>query len=214
MEEHHLTTRRTARYYTLGGSGPLREVWFVLHGYGQQAGSFVRHFRSVAAAHRLVVAPEALARFYLEPGNHEGRIGASWMTREDRLAEIDDYVAYLDTLYAHIFEPGARQAVAVHVLGFSQGAATACRWQAYGAVRAEQLTLWGGRIPPDLDLTTHRAAFAQARLTLIAGTEDEYAKPERIAEQEARLSRHDLPFRSLSFEGGHRLDSDVLRTLV
>ena len=40
---HHLRVARTARYYTLGGGGLApRVVWFVLHGYGQLAGQFIR----------------------------------------------------------------------------------------------------------------------------------------------------------------------------
>ena len=46
---HHLRVQRTARYYTLGGgSGAPRTVWFVLHGYGQLAGEFIRYFSDLA----------------------------------------------------------------------------------------------------------------------------------------------------------------------
>src|SRR5690606_573220 len=35
MREHHITVPRTARYHTLGRSGPeLEQLWFVCHGYG------------------------------------------------------------------------------------------------------------------------------------------------------------------------------------
>ena len=38
--EHHLEVSRTARYWVLGeGTAAPREVWFVLHGYGQLAPS-------------------------------------------------------------------------------------------------------------------------------------------------------------------------------
>src|SRR5881296_4496989 len=137
MEEHHITTSRTARYYTLGQLGPsTREIWFVCHGYGQLAGRFVRHFEPLAGKTRFMVAPEALSRFYLEdtavPASQR-KVGATWMTREDRLREIDDYVRYLDALHAEVFARVERGAVTLHLLGFSQGTATACRWAARGA---------------------------------------------------------------------------------
>ena len=63
---HHLRVERTARYYTVGAEGEEpRAIWFVLHGYGQLAGSFVRFFADIATAGTVVVAPEALNRFYL-----------------------------------------------------------------------------------------------------------------------------------------------------
>ena len=107
MREEHLTVQRTARYYTLGAAGPgLRQLVVACHGYGQLAGRFIRHFAPLDDGSRLVVAPEALSRFYLdEPGTApaaERRVGACWMTREDRLHEIDDYVRYLDALYARV----------------------------------------------------------------------------------------------------------------
>ncbi|HJS73420.1 MAG TPA: phospholipase, partial [Vicinamibacteria bacterium] len=87
-ESHHLAVPRTARYLTLGpGEGPIEEVWFLLHGYGQLASELLHYARALAGDRRLLVAPEGLSRFYHE--DHE-KVGASWMTREDRLAEIDD----------------------------------------------------------------------------------------------------------------------------
>src|SRR5258707_6339251 len=152
MQEFHLTVGRTARYYTLGEPGPdVRQVWVVCHGYGQLAGRFVRHFEPIADASRLIVAPEGLSRFYLDSGMHE-RVGATWMTREDRLADIEDYVGYLDALHAAVFRqvhPGSVQLV---VMGFSQGVATAARWAARGR-RAERLVASGGVLPAELDLT-------------------------------------------------------------
>ena len=36
------------------------------------------------------MAPEGLSRFYLE--GFSGKVGATWMTREDRLNDIDNYL--------------------------------------------------------------------------------------------------------------------------
>src|SRR3954465_7736941 len=104
--EHHLTVPRTARYHTLGDAATARECWFVLHGHAQLSGYFIRHFEPLDDGRRLIVAPEALNRFYIERTSWQGaghaRVGATWMTREDRLAEIGDYVAYLDRLYEEL----------------------------------------------------------------------------------------------------------------
>src|ERR671913_1620 len=94
---HALVVPRTARYYTLGPThGFPRELWIVCHGYGQLASRFVSQFAALDDGTRLIVAPEALSRFYLDPipkrrNEASPRVGASWMTREDRESEIADY---------------------------------------------------------------------------------------------------------------------------
>lgn len=207
----HLQTPRTARYHVLGELGPrTKEVWFVLHGYGQRADAFLRPFDAVASAERVVVAPEALSRFYLDDAHRT--VGASWMTRADRAAEIEDYVRYLDAL--HLRMTAGHPRAAVHVLGFSQGGATACRWAALGTVRPRRLTLWAGGVPPDLNLQTHGDPLRDARVTLVAGTEDPYVTAERLQEAVGRLAAHGIRPQVRRFEGGHRLSRSVLRILA
>ena len=159
-QEHHLPVTRTARYYQLGTPGPAtRRVWFVCHGYGQLAEYFVRHF-AVLLEHDpmlVVVAPEGLSRFYLQGVG--GRVGASWMTRADRLAEIDDYVAYLNQLADSLLATCPPD-VAVTVLGFSQGAATVSRWLLQAHFRPARLVLWAGAFPPDLWSCPRPAAYS------------------------------------------------------
>ena len=213
MEEHHLKIRRTARFVTLGDHHPgLRQVWFVCHGYGQLAHEFLRHFEILDDGSRLLVAPEGLSRFYRD-GPH-GEIGASWMTREDRLNEIEDYVVYLDDLYTHVFERIDRDSVDVFVLGFSQGVATAARWIAHGAVHAEHLVLWAELIPPELQCREGFRRLRALQLTLVRGTRDEFVKPGHYAEMRSHLAAHGVMARELSFKGGHRLNRETLLEIV
>lgn len=214
-KEHHLEVVRTARYCTLGDPGTATDVWYVLHGYRQLARRFIRRFEPIGAAHRLVVAPEGLSRFYVSSGQGrhgaESVVGATWMTREDRLTEIADYVAYLDRLAAHVDPPGADRTT---VLGFSQGVATACRWVVLGSVRPDRLVLWGDFLPPDLDLERARDALDGVEVILVRGTEDG-ALDERLAAKEAeRVSAAGLTLRRVTYEGGHEIDEETLLKLA
>ncbi len=213
LHEHHLTVERTARYFTIEpGEAGAREVWFVCHGYSQLAERFLRQFEAVDDGSRLVVAPEALSRFYLHDDSAlsgAGRTGASWMTREDRLSEIADYVAYLDALARHVFRRGERGAVGLRVLGFSQGAATATRWAAQGTTRVDQLILWGAYLPPELDCAA-TPGFGRLPVLLVWGEKDRYFDRARVAEDEARLQRAGVPCRVVTYGGGHHLSREVL----
>ena len=218
MTERHLHVSRTARIQLLGDPGPhVREVWFACHGYGQLAADFVAQLGAVAAPDRLLVAPEALSRFYLdalERAADTRRVGATWMTREDREAEIADYVAYLDAVYTAIMAELPSSGVRVHVLGFSQGVATVMRWVALGAARADALTLWAGGLAHDVDLAVHARRFAAMSVTLVAGEHDRLVNEPALTVARERLNAAGIAHELIRFSGGHRLDDAVLRRLA
>lgn len=218
MKEHHLQTTRTARYYTLGNpAGGPRQVWFVCHGYRQLAGRFIRRFEALDDGTRLIVAPEALNRFYFDstPGPHgsDARIGATWMTREDRQNEIVDYVRYLDSLYDRIFSEVDRTGVEVYALGFSQGAATVSRWVAYGQARIDRMILWASFLAHDLDVDAAAERLRAVTPIFVAGEKDEYAGPDRAAREVERLREYGIEASVLTFPGGHEVDAEILRRL-
>ncbi len=216
LREHHIGVSRTARYFTLGNSSSgVGEVWFACHGYGQLASRFLEKLRVLDDGRRYLVAPEGLSRFYLSESPTERRVGASWMTREDRLAEIEDYVQYLDAVHAEVFKSLDRARVSVHALGYSQGASTVSRWVGMGKAKIDRLTLWGGEFPPDLDLTLDTVVnrLRAARLVLVYGRSDEYITPKVIQAITARLRQHAIPYKEVPYDGGHELNEAVLRTL-
>ena len=206
MQEDQFSTPRSARYFTLGSPQHAADVWLVCHGYGQLASRFLERFRPIEAERRCIVAPEGLSRFYLTESPAERRVGASWMTREDRLHEIDDYVRYLDGVYGNVVPRNAR----VTALGFSQGTATVCRWAGLGSSRIDRLIVWGGEVPPDLDLKRLRVPG----LTIVYGTRDELFTPKIIAATEERLRANQIGYELMPFEGGHEIDETTLRRLI
>ncbi|MDH5315288.1 MAG: phospholipase [Gemmatimonadota bacterium] len=210
--EHRLTVPRSARYYTLGGGGEVRELWVVLHGFGQLAGKFIRDFAAAASDQRLVVAPEALSRYYTDHASR--KVGATWMTSEDRRAEIADYVRYLDLVVDELRATLAPRAERLEVHAFSQGTATACRWVALGRHQPERLVLWGGGVPPDLDLAAHGARLSRAGLTMVIGDRDEFISEEAVADQSARLEAEGVSFELQRFGGGHVVSRPVLAAMV
>ena len=219
LREYHLPVVRTARYWMLGEPGDrVRDVWFVCHGYGQLARRFIAAFEGIGDPSRLIVAPEALSRFYLGgtagPHGADAKIGATWMTREDRLLEIEDYVRYLDALHGYVLDQLDRARVRVTVLGFSQGAATASRWTTLGDAASHRLVLWGGFLPADLDLNAGAKRLTAMRLTVVLGTRDELVTPAAVEGAKRLLERHGVPSRIVWYDGGHRVDPTVLRALA
>jgi predicted esterase len=217
---HSIHVRRTARYYTIGPThGFPRELWVVVHGYGQLARRFIKSFAPIDDGSRLVVAPEALSRFYLDPiaerrTHAEPRVGATWMTREDREHEIEDYIAYLEQLTAEVRRHLSGAGPRIVVLGFSQGTATVCRWLASSELRADQIVLWAGGIPPELDVARWSARLHGAALTFVAGEEDETVPASAVVAEGERLSAAGVAFTLQRYPGGHRVDADALTRLA
>jgi len=217
---HDLVVRRTARYYTLGPThGFPRELWIVCHGYGQLARRFLSRFEPLDDGSRLIVAPEALSRFYLDPvperrAQSSPRVGASWMTKESRESEIADYIAYLDQLATemrhHLSGAGPR----IVVLGFSQGTATVCRWMGSSGLRADQIVLWAGGIPPELDAAEWSARLHGAGLSLVAGDADTVVTAGSVAAEGERLSAAGVAFTLHHYAGGHTIDAGALVALA
>jgi predicted esterase len=193
-------------------------VWFVLHGYGQLAADFIRFCSDLATDDALVVAPEAMNRFYLvsvdkAPARYRP-VGATWMTREDRDSEIADYVEYLDMLFDDVATAAVDAGARVNVLGFSQGTATATRWVTHGRARIDRLVLWGGLMPPETDLAGGTASLRGARLTLVVGSRDQYVDDAAMAGEQARLDAARIPHEVIRFEGGHAISRSVFPQLT
>jgi predicted esterase len=135
------------------------------------------------------------------------------MTKEERESEIEDYVRYLDLVADRVLAgvPGSPR---IEVHGFSQGAATACRWVAFGRHPVDRLLLWGGGVPPDMPLDRYGAALRRAGLELAIGTRDQYISTADIDAEQARLAAGGLTPQLHRFDGGHRVDGATLRALT
>lgn len=214
MSEHHLRVTRTARYHVLGdGGSAVREIWIACHGYGQLAERFLRHFRGIAHPGRLIAAPEALSRFYLDdtlPHGPDARIGATWMTREDRDSEIADYVEYLDALAALLLSGRDRSPIRLVAFGFSQGVATAIRWLALGRTPVDRFIAWSGSLPHDLDVAEYRDRLGTPPVTYVFGDADPLFDAARIAGQTDALAAAGVAVDLVRFPGAHTIHPETL----
>jgi len=221
MIEAHLKVQRTARYFAIWQeqNEPVPwDLWIVLHGYRQSARRFLGRFATMAGPQVRIVAPEGLSRFYVDEdgGGHtpEHRVGASWMTREDRENEIRDYVGYLDSLVEGLSTGEDAAPARVFVLGFSQGSHTAVRWVTLGGVKPQGLVLWGGGLPHDVDQEKGLPILRMLGVTLVSGRSDPLIPRVAVESEMGRLADLGIPSRLLEHEGGHEIEPGVLPTLA
>lgn len=210
--KHSLKVLKTTRYYTLGSVQKLtKTVWFVLHGYGQASEYFINHFSALDPEQNVVIAPEGLSRFYVN--GLTGRVGASWMTKEDREDEINDQCAYLDAVAkdAGVDLQNPRQKIVL--LGFSQGTATTVRWLLNSGFKADALVLWAGSFPHDVAPANVANQVTYGGFHYAYGSEDEYLKDIDMEEKLAPLSEHGLNPTIWTFNGPHTMDKETLQKI-
>jgi len=207
----HLPTTRTGRIATLGEPGEkTRHVWILLHGYRQLATSFIKKFSPWAGEDRWILAPEGLSRFYVE--GFTGRVGASWMTREDRLHEIEDQKVWLDSVMSWIGAEVDLNQCQLHFLAFSQGVATLWRWLASSSLMPHSLVFFAGKIPEEFEEKMDRE-LEKSRILFVYGNEDQFLTPERVEAEMKILEAHMPHAEVLKFKGKHDIGPEAL-TLI
>lgn len=211
--EQNINFSFQARYETLGKLTPeTPDIWIVFHGYGQLAKYFIRKFDVLAEKGHFIVAPEGLNRFYLS--GFEGRVGATWMTREARLTDISNYINYINTVFEDATKKLSDFNGKINILGFSQGAATACRWLVESNVNFQNLILWAGIFPPDLELKQASKSFSNKSVKVLFGDEDPYITAERMDEMKIICSNLNINPEVIQYSGGHQIEREVLKKLV
>ena len=200
--EQHLKAYKTYRYETQGFEH--EHLLIALHGYGQLAKFFIRKFQGLQS-HFRVVCPEGPHRFYLQGSS--GRVGASWMTKEARELDIEDNITWLQALYAQQIKENAPEKVTL--LGFSQGAATAARWYQKKPECFDQLLLWAGVFPPDIEAGTFPTTKP---LHFVLGNEDEFYQ----GEEAETIKQHyaTMGFEVHAYPGKHDLEAAVLKRIL
>ena len=194
---------KTQRYFTHGDLKKAKKLLIVLHGYGQLAEHFIRKFHQLPGNY-YIVAPEAMHHFYLNGSS--GRVGASWMTKEDRINNITDNNEYLNNLVD--FLQTENKFSELLVLGFSQGGATAARWNAQRK-DIDQLILWASVFPPDVE----ESSFSNSKNgTFVIGKHDEFYD---AAAQDKEINKYrSLSFEIVEYDGKHDIDADTLKNLL
>ncbi len=203
LSEHHFSSKRSFRYFTHGDPAKAHTLLYVLHGYGQLAQFFIGKFSKLDDGY-FIVAPEGMHRFYLKGSS--GRVGASWMTSEDRESDINDNLNWLTELDNSLkrVKPGTRKII----LGFSQGGATAARWYYANKIKADHLIIWASVFPPDLPKELVIELCKKQSNIFALGSGDEYYNSEQ--QEEIIQFYKSMGFDTVHYEGNHTIDFETL----
>jgi predicted esterase len=209
---HFLKTEKTARVVIEGENNPkLKCVWIIAHGYGHLSIYFIKKFKSLFNEENLLIAPEGLHRYY--HGNSNDKVGASWMTKEEREKDIEDYCQYFDKVYESYISKLDKKVI-INAIGFSQGGATICRWAANTKYKIDNIIIWGINIPPDVRWENDLDNLKTCNWYYVAGDKDEFLTIENQKEQIRILEKHGIKPHALFYDGTHDIDEDALILLT
>ena len=202
-----LKSTKTFRYSTIGNPETAKTIIYVLHGYGQLSEYFIRKFENLQND-CFIVAPEGMHRFYLKGSS--GRVGASWMTKEDRDNDISDNLNWLNQLADEL--AAKHQFEKTILLGFSQGGATALRWFHKSRIKIDQLIIWAAVFPPDLIVKEELVNSNSRNRFFVIGNNDEfYSENQR---NELIECYNSAGFISSIYDGNHDIDLETLKSLL
>lgn len=212
-QKHEIVVEKTARYYTVGKlSTKTEHLVFALHGYGLLTEFFSKKFAVLDDGKTCGIFPEALNRFYLS-GTY-GRVGASWMTKDDRLVDIQDNISYLTKLKDFLMSEGAPVFQTWILLGFSQGNPTLARWLCKMKVHPKAYICWASDFPEDVLQAETIGFWKQIPIYLVCGDKDQYVSEERFEAEYQKLKDKGLNVSPVRFSGEHKIDSDTLKKIV
>jgi len=206
ITEHHIPVTKSARYFVLKPETKPVALVYALHGYKQLGPYFIKQFQALANQGAVVVAPEGLHRFYIN--GYSGRVGASWMTKENRETDIKDYLNYLNAFHQEIQKE--YRDFPLHLLGFSQGGATACYWIGASDIDFKSLILYASVFPDDFDFEVNGERLTKMKRIIAFGDKDQFAPEETIEEKLNWLKQKKVEPELLRFAGGHEIIDAVL----
>ena len=211
IKTNYYTTQKIARYSTFGTLGPrTKYFWFALHGSKMLCEQMLYKFKEFDPEEHFVVAPEALIRFYEK--DFGGPVVASWMTKRDRLNEIEDFSEYLSGLYT-TFVGQLPLGCVKTILAFSQGGTTVFRWLHARKVEVDHLIPYACWIPEDIPLGEGKTDLRKINLLYTYGTRDQFLTEKRIAMVNAVIAQNNLTVKSLPYQGDHRVSKEQLKNI-
>jgi predicted esterase len=208
----NISAKKTARYFLSSGNKNPDTLMFILHGYGMPAYNFLQEFKELSNKNILIISPEGLSRFYTK--GFYGNIGASWMTSEDRENEIEDYVNYLDEVYAEVLDSIQNKPSKVILLGFSQGGATVTRWAIKGKTEEDILIIHSSDIPNDIELNILKTKSGKMKIHYLYGDEDKSVRKENFESSKTLLKEKDIDFKEHIFKGGHNINIEAIKKII
>lgn len=197
----------TSTYSTLNTlSEKTKNVWIVFHGLGYLSKYFINYFSELNEDENFIIAPQAPSKYYQDKSFKH--VGASWLTRENTVAETKNILNYVDAVFEKEISGSGPNLI---VLGYSQGVSIAARWVASRKIQCEKLILHSGAVPKELQASDFEFLKESAKVIYIYGNKDQYITEAKKTDETLK-SKQLFKDRLTTevFEGVHEVNKEFL----
>lgn len=205
--QKEVSYKATNTYCTLNSlTEKTKNVWIVFHGMGYLSKYFINYFSELNTEENYIIAPQAPSKYYQDKAFKH--VGASWLTRENTVAETQNILNYVDAVFEKEIFGTLPNLI---VLGYSQGVSIATRWVARRKIQCEKLILHSGGIPKELQPSDFEFLNPSAEVIYIYGDKDQYINEARKTEEQLKgteifQNRLDIQV----FDGIHEVSREFL----
>lgn len=211
-QEKEISYQSTNSYSTLNTlTETTKNVWLVCHGMGYLSRYFLKYFVDLNPEENYIIAPQAQSKYYVPPKFKH--VGASWLTKENTIAETQNVMRYFDAIFKAEQIP---EHLNVIFLGYSQGVSVALRYVARRQLTCSQIVMMSGGIPKELVATDFQFLDQKTKVSLIYGNNDEHLDEDRLILEKNRafelFGHSDL--RIVPFEGAHEVKKELINALI
>ena len=209
--EKEVSYTSTNTYTTVNTfTSKTKNIWITFHGLGYLSRYFAKYFRHLNPEENYIIVPQAPSKYY--QGSDFKHVGASWLTKENTVAETKNVLEYIDAVWKNEKPETMPNFI---VMGYSQGVSIATRWLSSRKIQCDQLLLHSGGIPVELKPEDFSFLKPETKVIYLYGSKDPYITEARKTEEQLKgTSLFGNRLQISVFEGVHGVNTSFLQQVA
>ena len=196
-------------YTTLNSlTSKTKNVIFACHGMGYLSRYFLKYFKGLNSDDNYIIIPQAQSKYYIAPKMKH--VGASWLTKENTLKEMENIISYFDSVLSN----EKIENLNFIFLGYSQGVSVAMRYLAKRKIIVSKLILMSGGIPKELTPKDFKYLKNKAVIYFVYGDKDEYISEDFLNSEKKRLEDLFSNINYIEFDGNHEIKTEIIESII
>ena len=196
-------------YTTLNSlTSKTKNVIFACHGMGYLSRYFLKYFKGLNSDDNYIIIPQAQSKYYIAPKMKH--VGASWLTKENTLKEMENIISYFDSVLSN----EKIENLNFIFLGYSQGVSVAMRYLAKRKIIVSKLILMSGGIPKELTPKDFKYLKNKAAIYYVYGDKDEYITEGFLNSEKKRLENLFSNINYIEFDGNHEIKTEIIESII
>ena len=196
-------------YTTLNSlSNKTKNVIFACHGMGYLSRYFLKYFKGLNSDDNYVIIPQAQSKYYVAPKMKY--VGASWLTKENTVKEIENVINYFD----NVLNNEKVKNLNFIFLGYSQGVSVAMRYLAKRKIIVSKLILMSGGIPKELTAKDFKFLKNKSTIYYVFGNKDEYINGDFLNSEKNKIKNIFSDVNYIEFDGKHEFKKEIIESII